>query len=310
MKRIAAAVAALVLLVSGSACSNSEPSIGRADRQVLQQKGQNGSASGGSSELSGVDEGAPERAGGVVSQLGQGGDQQAAPLPPLPGLPSKVIKTASVEIKVSKGRFQIQFSKANVLAESLGGFVSSSNVSETSGKIASGTLTIRVPADKFQTAFARLKALGKVTAEEQSGQDVSREFVDLEARLRHAKAQEAFFLKLLDQSKTIADLVQVQQQLGNIQLQIEQLQGQLQFLKDQTDFSTITARIYEPGSNKPGPVKGLGRAWRQAVDAAQAVLAGVIVAAGYVVPLALLAAIVVFGYRGILRARSKSNKTE
>jgi len=303
MKRIAAVAIMLVLVVAGSACGKSK-SDGVGSSVMFKESPQEreaGAPQSGQVELS---------AGDQAQSSGIGSEPRPASLPPLPGLPSKVIKTASVEIRVSKGRFQIQFSKANVLAESLGGFVSSSNVSETSGRIASGTLTIRVPAAKFQTAISRLKALGKVTAEEQSGQDVSREFVDLEARLRTARAQEAFYLKLLDQSKTIADLVQVQLQLGNLQLQIEQLQGQIQFLKDQADFSTITARIYEPGSNKPGPVKGLGRAWRQAVDAAQAVLAGVIVAAGYVVPLALLAAIVVFGYRGILRARSKSNKTE
>lgn len=308
MKRIAAVATLLVVLVAGSACGkNQSNSVGSSVSRSGKSGGEFGPVSEQSSELQVSDEAArPQVGSDATAALGAGA--QTAPLPPLPGLPSKVIKTASVEIKVSEGRFQIQFSKANVLAESLGGFVSSSHVSETSGKIASGTLTIRVPANKFQTAIARLKALGKVTAEEQSGQDVTREFVDLEARLRHAKAQEAFFLKLLDQSKTIADLVQVQQQLGNIQLQIEQLQGQLQFLKDQTDFSTITARIYEPGA-KPGPVKGLGKAWRQALDGLQSVVSGVVVAAGYVVPLALLAAIAVFAYRGIRRARRNSPKS-
>lgn len=304
MKRIAAAATLLVVLVAGSACGKSLDSPTRKAKVV----GSEGRLGGPDTvvEYAPVSEG--EAQGLSRDEAALGAPAQSAPLPPLPGLPSKVIKTASVEIKVSKDKFQIQFSKANVIAETLGGFISTSNVSETSGKISSGVITMRVPADKFQTAVARLKALGKVTAEEQSGQDVSREFVDLEARLRHAKAQEAFFLRLLDQSKTIADLVQVQQQLGNIQLQIEQLQGQLQFLKDQTDFSTITARIYEPGA-KPGPIKGLGKAWRQAVDAAQSVLAGVVVAAGYVVPLALLAIIAVFAYRGIRRSRKDIPKS-
>ncbi len=304
MKRIAAVATLMVLLVAGSACGkkNQLDSSGPAGVEPKSQRLGGPDTVAEYAPISGGDAQGISR-----DEAALGAPAQSAPLPPLPGLPSKVIKTASVEIKVSKDRFQIQFSKANVIAETLGGFISNSNVSETSGKISSGVITMRVPADKFQTAVARLKALGKVTAEEQSGQDVSREFVDLEARLRHAKAQEAFFLRLLDQSKTIADLLQVQQQLGNIQLQIEQLQGQLQFLKDQTDFSTITARIYEPGA-KPGPVKGLGKAWREAIDAFQSVLAWVIVAAGTVVPLGLLALIAVFAYRGIRRARKDTPK--
>lgn len=306
MKRIAAAATLLVVLVAGSACGKSSQDNPTTKAKVVGSEGRLGAPDTAVEQEQGLSSG--EAQGISRDEAALGAPAQSAPLPPLPGLPSKVIKTASVEIKVSKDRFQIQFSKTNVIAEALGGFISNSNVSETSGKISSGVVTMRVPADKFQTAVARLKALGKVTAEEQSGQDVSREFVDLEARLRHAKAQEAFFLRLLDQSKTITDLLQVQQQLGNIQLQIEQLQGQLQFLKDQTDFSTITARIYEPGA-KPGPVKGLGKAWREAIDAFQSVLAWVIVAAGTVVPLGLLALIAVFAYRGIRRSRRDTPKS-
>ncbi|MGH2771919.1 MAG: DUF4349 domain-containing protein [Actinomycetota bacterium] len=236
---------------------------------------------------------------------------QPVTIPPLPDIPpsqARVIKNANLEVKIKKGAFQDQFKRAGQLAEEFGGYVTNTSVSEEKGKIASGTITIRVPSDRFQSALNRLKGLGKVTTESQDGQDVTREFVDLEARLRNAKSQEAFYLRLLDQAKSVSDMIQVQQQLINVQLQIEQIQGQLQYLKDHTGFSTITARIYEPGAAVPdGKPRPLGKAWNAAVDAFQNVIGGLVVALGWIAPIALIAAAGYLVWR--LSRRSKSTPT-
>lgn len=270
-KRVLAAPAlgAIVLLV-GSACS-------RAAKEVQPRD------AGGQRAVH-----APEPA--VAGAKGRVVDERLATsgLPEVPPLPagSKVIRNAGIEIRVGKGRFDDRFSEAGRLAESLGGFVAHSSTSSRKGNVASGTITVRVPSDKFQVALSSLRRLGKVTSEQQDGQDVTKEFVDLEARLRHAKGQEAFFLRLMDQAKTISDMIQIQEQLTQVQLRIEEIQGQLQFLRDQTSFATITAHIFEPGAAvRPG---GLARAWSEAVAGFKAVLAGMIVAVGWTAPFVLL----------------------
>ena len=300
MKKLWAAAIVAVLLFGGVACS--------------QQDAKNKSATQGSDAQADVKDqaiGAPAQGGGRQSVAYDGGagfeaDGASQPIakarsvgladevaPPaggsgIPGVPQRVIKNANIEVRIAKGAFQTRFNKASAIAESLGGFVTNSSTEQTKGRLASGTLTIRVPSDKFQEALTRLRGLGKVTSESQNGQDVTREFVDLEARLRHAKAQEAFFLKLMDQSKTVSDLVQVQQQLANVQLEIEQLQGQINYLKDQTAFSSITTRIFEPiAAGSPEP-KGLGKAMREAWTAFRTVIGGTIVFIGWISPLALL----------------------
>lgn len=202
---------------------------------------------------------------------------------------NKVIKTATIEVRVPKGRFQSRFDQASALAEELGGFVTNSSIEGSSKRAASGTITIRIPSDRHATAMSRLKAMGKVTSENQNGQDVSKEFVDLEARLRHAKAQEAFYLKLMGESKSVSDLLQVQQQLTNLQLEIEQIQGQLEYLKDQTSYSTVSARIFEPGAAVTSPPRKLGLAWQQAMTGFQNVLGGLVIVLGYVAPFGALA---------------------
>lgn len=230
-------------------------------------------------------------------------------IPPLPesGVPgsTKVIKNINLQIKIEEGSFQQQFARASTLAEQFQGFVSGSQVSQSEdGELASGSLTIRVPSARFEEAVDRLKKLGEVTGEDRTGQDVSREFVDLEARLRQAKTEESFFLKLLGESKSVSDLIQVQSQLSGTQLRIEEIQGQLQYLKDQTSFSTITASIFEPGATLiGGEPKPLAEAWKDAVRAFQSVISGGVVGLGFLAPFALIG-LVGFGiYRWSKRPR-------
>jgi len=226
-----------------------------------------------------------------------GGPADLAVLPPLPDLPpssNKVIKNANLELKLKKGDFQNQFAKASSLAEQFGGYVGSSSVTQVKDNLSSGSLTLKIPADRFQAAMERLKALGKVSGEEQSGQDVGREFVDLEARLHQAQAQEAFYLKLLDQSKSISDSLQIQQQLSSIQVQVEQIQGQLQYLRDQTSYSTVTVHLFEDGLAPEPPAHGLNQAWHKAVASFEGVAGALVVALGWLAPLALIG-LAVFG---------------
>jgi hypothetical protein len=318
-KRSIAAALILPLLLVAAACGRDTASKGVSD-QTAAEPGQTARAessedSAGPRSLAQGDSKAGATAGGGSdAESGSRGSAllgapepvppaQPAPLPNIPAASTKVIKNASLEIRVTKGSFERQFARATSVAEQFRGFVSSSSVTETDRKVSSGTLTVRVPSNQFQAAMRRFQGLGKVTNEEQSGQDVTKEFVDLEARLRHAKTEEAFFLRLLDQAKSISDMIQVQSQLSAVQLRIEEIQGQLNYLNDQTSFSTITARIYEPGAPAGGRPIGLSRAWQEATGAFQSVVGGVIVAMGWLAPFALIGLVAYAVYRLVRRSR-------
>lgn len=232
----------------------------------------------------------------------------AVPVPEaLPG-DSRVIKKANLQIEVEEGRFQQRFAQAASVADELGGFVSNSQTVRTGDEVSSGTLTMRVPVQDFEAAVARLKELGEVTGEQRSGQDVTREFVDLEARLRQARTEESFFIRLLDEAESISDLIQIQSQLSSVQLRIEQLQGQLNYLEDRTELSTITARIYEPGADDVfEPVTGLAEARQKAVEGFQTVIAGAIIMTGWALPFLVLGLVVFGAYR--MRRRTDSARS-
>ena len=123
-----------------------------------------------------------------------------------------------------------------------------------------------------------------------SGLDLTAQFVDLEARLRNWEAQEKVLLRLMAGTNTIEDSLKVQRQLQDVQLQIEEIRGQLNVLKDQTDLSTMSVSMAEPGfvPAKPKPQSRVSRAWHDAVQGFFAVVAAVVVFLGYAVPLLVL----------------------
>jgi hypothetical protein len=298
-KRVIAVFALVAVVVLAAACGKGgdQATEMSAPQSGGTQAGPEAPAGPESSAIADGDAGTRGAAGDNYAGATTGGSDDSvkvaqAPLPDLPPVPSvgagRVIKNISLEIKIKKDEFQRQFSRAGSLAEQFGGFVTNSQVSETEGRLASGTLTIRVPANRFEEAVGRLKDLGKVTAEDRSGQDVSKEFVDLEARLKQAKAEEAFFLRLMDQAKGISDMIQVQSQLSGVQLRIEEIQGQLNYYRDQTSLSTISLRVYEPGAPAGGRPQPLAMALDRAVDGFQSVIGGLVVALGWLAPFALI----------------------
>ena len=127
------------------------------------------------------------------------------------------------------------------------GFVtdSSRQVYDERTELVNGAMTVRVPGERYAAVMQRLAGLGTVEGRTEHGEDVSREFVDLEARKRHLEAVELRLLGFLDETKTIRQALAVQRQVNDVQLQLEQIRGQLRFLNDQTSFSTITLAVTE-----------------------------------------------------------------
>jgi hypothetical protein len=121
----------------------------------------------------------------------------------------------------------------------------------------SATLTMRVPADRFDSALERIEATAhKVLSRSVSGDDVTEEFVDLEARLRNLEATQTRLLALLDQATQVEDALRVSESLTQVQGQIEQVRGRMQYLEQSAALSTITVSLQEPYA--PSVVRGNG----------------------------------------------------
>jgi hypothetical protein len=222
----------------------------------------------------------------------------------LPQLQAKIIKSGNLSLDVKRGTFGERVQEATLVASRHGGYVASSESS--SGKLPSGTLVLRVPANQFEAAIGELRDLGKVKGQRISGQDVTSQFVDLQARLRNWQAQETVLLRLMAKSASITDSLRVQNQLQDVQLQIEEIQGQLRVLNDQTALSTITLALTEAPAVPASPGPSFLRAWNRAVHGVAVILSGMVVAAGYLAPFALMALAGLLGWAGYRRLRTRA----
>jgi hypothetical protein len=116
------------------------------------------------------------------------------------------------------------------VAREVGGYLSSRQ--DTS-------VTVRVPRDRFDEAVGRIEKLGDVTHRDIKAQDVTDEFVDVQARLKNAYAMRDRLTDLLARAAS-KDALDIEKELGRVTEEIERMEGRLKLLRDQIAFSTIT----------------------------------------------------------------------
>jgi hypothetical protein len=147
------------------------------------------------------------------------------------------------------------------LAKEMGGFVSESNVWRED-TFRRGTITIRVPVGQLDDALAQLRALAlDVESENIDSQDVTEEYVDLEARLTNERRTEVELLELLEsRSETgkTQDILEVHRELSNVRAQIEQIEGRMRYLENLSAMAMVRITVTPDALLQPIDVAG----WR------------------------------------------------
>jgi predicted nucleic acid-binding Zn-ribbon protein len=127
------------------------------------------------------------------------------------------------------------------MADELNGYVVSSYKHEYERGV-SGYIAIRVPFEKFDEAFERLRQLATaVPYETTKAKDVTEEYVDLEAQLGNLLATEAQYLALLDKAENVEEMLKVQKELSKVRGEIEQIEGRMKYL-EQTSFGNLAQK--------------------------------------------------------------------
>lgn len=171
------------------------------------------------------------------------------------------------------------------LAAEQGGHIASSNIYQYD-QVPRGSITIRVPAESYQDTLIRLQELAvRVESESTNTQDVTEEFVDLDARKTNLEFAEAALQKLLEERQRVgstSDILEVHRELTNIRGQIEQIEGRLRYLSNQAALSTITIELIPDVLSQPVSVagwqpQGIAREALQALIIALQGLAGLLI---------------------------------
>lgn len=171
--------------------------------------------------------------------------------------PRLVIRTADMTIVVSNT--QEQLDAISKLAAQYGGFVVQSGTSKVGTDALQGQITLRVDAKNFDKALGDIRRLAvDVQSENIRGEDVTAEYVDLEAQLKNLEAAEAQLTKIMEQAFNTEDVLNVYQQLTQIRGQIEQIKGRMKFLSQSAALSTINVNLIPDALAQPVEVGG----WR------------------------------------------------
>jgi len=196
-----------------------------------------------------VMEGAPAP---LPASVDMGEDLAVASLPSM--AERMVIRTADLDLIVPDTEEALD--QINALAEELGGYVVSLNTYQYQEGV-QASVTFRVPAESFDVALDRVKEIATTVRQESiSGQDVTEEYVDLEARLRHLQAKEAQLLEFLDQAEDTEAVMQVYAELSRTQEEIEVVRARMQYLENQTALATITVNLTPDELAQPLEVGG------------------------------------------------------
>ena len=207
----------------------------------------------------------------------------------------KIIRNADLTLETESPTEGLR--KITAAAESHGGFVVTSEFKQN--PVAAGakpsqivTVVARVPAYQFASALEQIRSAGdRVVQEKVSGQDVSEEYLDIEARLRNKKALEGQFLDIMKQARKVEDALNVQTELADVRTEIERLEGRRRFLENQAALSTITTTLQMPQPLVATTTTGFGttikHAFGDAVDTAASIILFVIQAVIVLVPIAV-----------------------
>ena len=154
----------------------------------------------------------------------------------------KVIKTASLSITVNDVDKTVgQITNEAVLVN---GFVQNSSVTENEKGLKYASIILRVPAASFENLITKIKSFASlVEREDINGQEVTQEYVDLQASLTHNQAVEAQYLELLKRAQTVEEIIAVRDKLDQVQGEIEQIKGRIRYLDNQTEMATIAVTI-------------------------------------------------------------------
>ncbi|MFN8361015.1 MAG: DUF4349 domain-containing protein [Candidatus Kapaibacterium sp.] len=156
---------------------------------------------------------------------------------------SKIIKNATIRIRVKD--FQAAGSQIEEIIKRQGGYFSSQTESHTSDSRENHAV-IRVGNEKFDALVKELVSIAeRVDSKNTSIDDVTGQFVDIQARLKVKKETESRFYEILKQARTVSDILEVQGKINEIREEIDAAEGRLQVLSDQVTFSTVNLEYYE-----------------------------------------------------------------
>lgn len=154
-----------------------------------------------------------------------------------------LIKTGNLSIQVD----DVKQSRKQIgdIANKFKAYISDERLDDYGDRL-NTSLTIRVPSSSYDTLVASIEQVGdKTDSKSVNVQDVTEEYIDVEARLKTKKELEARYREILKQAHTVTDILSVESNLNNVRAEIESMEGRLKYLMSQISYSTLNLNFYQ-----------------------------------------------------------------
>ena len=175
---------------------------------------------------------------------------EASPSAVGPTANRKLVRNATAELEVAS--FDESVQKITAFASEEKGYVSTtSSEKQANGKLR-GEIVVKVLPDNLDRFLGKLRGIGELKNQALTTEDVTKTYFDTESRLKNARLMEQRLIEILKtKSKDVADLLEVEKELGRVREEIETMQGELKFMDSQVAFATVTITLAEKNMNLP-----------------------------------------------------------
>jgi len=168
-------------------------------------------------------------------------------------------KSGTERIVIRSARLAVVSKDVEQAAEALkgyaqenGGFVVNANVESNEDMPPTAQVSLRIPADKLDAAvaFVRKQAV-RVASESVSGEDVTEEYVDLEAKLKNLNASETQLLSIMKDARKTEDVLSVRREIERVRGEIDSLTGRKKYLDQSAKMSSVFVSIATDEASLP-----------------------------------------------------------
>ncbi|MDX3450997.1 DUF4349 domain-containing protein [Streptomyces sp. ME02-8801-2C] len=277
----------------------------------------------GAAAKDGAASGALEEQAGAESKPGGGkGSGAQASAAPQAATGPHIIRTVSVSVQVKD--VSKALAKVRATAENAGGYVGSETTTLEEGEengdnggseagSESTDVVLRVPVGKYEEVLKDLEGTGKLLHREAEAKDVTEQVVDVDSRITTQRASVNRIRELMDKATKLSDVVTLEGELSRRQADLESLLARQASLKDRTSLATINlslsenpAKVSDDEDDDPGFLDALAGGWSAFVT----MLRWIVVTLAAILPFAALAALLVFVWLRLDRARRQRAATE
>ena len=179
------------------------------------------------------------------------------------------------------------------LVEKCGGYISNVTIDQYQSRnakdsVRSGEWKLKIKSTSFEKFVSELSTVGLVTRHHQTAEDMTVDYVDLNARIVNKKRMESRVLELINESKrSLSEVVSLEKELSRIRGEIERMEGRLNLIRNRTEYATLTLTATEHAVQVAAVVpfgKRVAGAWNQSTKLLESVLSSMAVVAIYMLP--------------------------